>query len=184
MSSGDTAARIPAMTGHSVRVDLAHLAKLITAVREIAETVRTYGSHGGRTITFDTPTTLHVIAAQLESHMRSWAQTDHSIARFYSERQGGESIDFPQLRAVLSAVTPSPISSDVQVAELRTACTRLRAAITALHSAMVTQSTPTFAALLEAEAVNIGHLADTLTGIVKLLLMHFGATGLGKCGRE
>lgn len=111
-----------------VQVDATHLSKVITEVRDLAETVRTYGSGADATIAFDIPAALHVIAARLESEMRSWAQTEGTLARLFDEQQGGKAIRFPELRAVLTYVTPSPVSRDVQLAELRGAGTRLRSA--------------------------------------------------------
>src|SRR5690606_18372757 len=87
-----------------VQVDATHLSKVITEVRDLAETVRTYGSGADSTIAFGIPAALHVIAARLESEMRSWAQTEGTLARLFDEQQGGKAIRFPELRAVLTYV--------------------------------------------------------------------------------
>ncbi|WP_040539250.1 hypothetical protein [Mycolicibacterium tusciae] len=151
------------MAGNNVRVDVAHLAKLITDIRDVAETVRTYGSHRERTIAFSTPAALHVLAAQLESEMRSWAQTDRTLARIVHERHGCEAIRFPELRAVLTYVTPTPVSSDVQLAELRAAATDLRKVADELATASTMLSAPKFASLLEEQAAVIMEFADAVS---------------------
>jgi hypothetical protein len=154
--------KIAAMAGYNVRVDVAHLAKLITDVRDIAETVRTYGSRRERTIAFNTPAALHVLAAQLESEMRSWAQTERTLARLVQERHGCESIRFPELRTVLTYVTPTPVSSDVQLAELRAAATDLRKVAHDLAASTTLLSAPKFASLLEEQAAVIMEFANAV----------------------
>ncbi|MBY0291103.1 MAG: hypothetical protein K2X52_28795 [Mycobacteriaceae bacterium] len=155
--------KIAAMPGYNVRVDVAHLAKLITDVRDIAETVRTYGSHRERSIAFGTPAALHVIAAQLESEMRSWAQTERTLARMVDERRGCEAIRFSELRAVLTYVTPAPVSSDVQLAELRAAATDLRKVAHELAASPTIVSAPGFVSLLEEQAAVIMEFADAIS---------------------
>ncbi|MCK5755248.1 MAG: hypothetical protein KAH46_21350 [Mycobacterium sp.] len=145
-----------------VQVDATHLSKVITEVRDLAETVRTYGSGAEATIAFDIPAALHVIAARLESEMRSWAQTEGTLARLFDEQQGGKAIRFPELRAVLTYVTPSPVSRDVQLAELRGAGTRLRALAGELGANMKTQSAPKFVELLQDQAAAVMAFADGL----------------------
>lgn len=130
------------MPDFDVQVDINYLAKVVTEVRDLAETVRTYGRAGASTIAAATPTALHVIAAYLESEMRSWAHTDGTHARLFNEQLGGEAIRFPELRAVLTYVTPSPVSREVQQAELRAAGARLRAVAQELPSRMTTGVSP------------------------------------------
>lgn len=142
----------------SIRVDMTSLATLITDVREVAETVRTYGSCGGSaSIAVKIPTTLYVIAAQMESHMRSIIQVDYTAGRSFSDGPVTvpEPITFAGLRTVPTYVTPSPISRDVQVAELNAAAKRLRTITEDLAVTMVTRSTPTYIDHLEVVAESI-----------------------------
>ena len=156
------ALRIAGMPDFDVQVDINYLAKVVTEVRDLAETVRTYGRAGASTIAAATPTALHVIAAYLESEMRSWAHTDGTHARLFNEKLGGEAIRFPELRAVLTYVTPSPVSREVQQAELRAAGARLRAVAQELPSRMTTQSIPKFVSLIEEQAATVMEFADGL----------------------
>lgn len=150
------------MPEFDVQVDAGRLSKVITEVRDLAETVRTYGSAGASTIAVATPAALHVIAAHLESEMRSWAHTAGTHARLFNEQLGGQAIRFPELRTVLSYVTPSPVSREVQQTELRAAGARLRALAHELPSGMTTLSVPKFVALIEEQAATVMDFADGL----------------------
>lgn len=145
-----------------VQVDTNYLSKVVTEIRDLAETVRTYGRAGASTIAAATPTALHVIAAYLESEMRSWAHTDGTNARLFNEQLGGEAIRFPELRAVLTYVTPSPVSREVQQAELRAAAARLSAVAQELPSRMTTQSVQKFVSLINEQAAIVMDFADGL----------------------
>lgn len=150
------------MSEFDVQVDTDHLSKVVTEIRDLAETVRTYGKAGASTIAVAAPTALHVIAAYLESEMRSWAHSDGTHARLFDEKLGGEAIRFPDLRAVLTYVTPSPVSREVQQAELRAAGARLSALAHELPARMTTQSVPKFVALIEEQAAVVMDFADGL----------------------
>ena len=85
-----------------------------------------------------------------------------TLARLFDEQRGGKAIRFPELRAVLTYVTPSPVSRDVQLAELRGAGTRLRALAGELDANMKTQSSPKFVELLQEQAAAVMEFADGL----------------------
>lgn len=135
-------------------------AELVTDIREVAETVRTYGRRGERSIAVDAPRSLHVIAAQLESELRRWAHTEHSVARMFGERRGAASIRLTGLREVLSQVTPEPKSAEVQEAELRAAAARLSVVAQDLAAAMVTRSASQFVAVLHLQSAKIEKFAE------------------------
>lgn len=153
--------RIDIMT---IRIDMTALAALITDMREIAETVRTYGSMGKSTIAVQVPSTLYVVAAQMESQMRALVHADHTAARAFSDGQppNPEPITFDGLRAVPTYPTPSPISKDVKIAELCAAANRLRAVAKALPVAMLTRATPTYVEYLDDAAATITAFADAV----------------------
>lgn len=145
----------------TISVDMTSLATLITDVRKVAETVRTYGSVGKATIAVTIPATLYVVTAQMESHMRSIAHADHTAARAFSDGPPAsqEPLTFDQLRAVPTYVTPSPISGDVQVAELTAAANRLRTVAKYMAVAMVTRATPSYVEYLDSAAASIATFA-------------------------
>jgi hypothetical protein len=148
-----------------IRVDMTSLATLITDIREVAETVRTYGNCGNASIAANIPATLYVVAAQMESHMRGLAQADHTAARrFLSDGPYTipQPLTFEGLRSVPTFVTPSPISRDVQIAELNAAAERLRTITQELVVAMVTRSTPTYIGNLESTATAIATFATAV----------------------
>jgi hypothetical protein len=149
----------------SIRVDITSLATLITDIREVAETVRTYGYCGSASIAATIPATLYGVAAQMESHMRGIAHADHTVARgFFNDGPPTtpEPITFDGLRTVPTFVTPSPISRDVQLAELNAAAKRLRTITQALAVAMETRSTPTYIGSMESTAKAIAAFARTV----------------------
>lgn len=151
-----------AMPDYDVQIDSDLLSKAITDVRDLAETMRTYLYNGVPTIAASVPSALHVVAAQLESEMRSWAHVESTNARLWAGQQGSESIRFPELRAVLTYLTPNLVSDDVRCTELRAAATRLRSVAAELAEALRTQSSPKFRALLEEQAAAVEKLADEL----------------------
>ena len=146
-----------------IRLNVTGLATLITELREVAETVRTYGGFGTATIAAKTPAELYVVAAQLESHLRGFVQADVTVGRsFAASPSSPEPLTFDELRPVASHVTPCPISSEVQVAELRAAAARLRQLTGTLAEIMESRATHLYVARLEAEAATIDHFAGTL----------------------
>ena len=148
-----------------ISVDMTSLATLITEIREVAETVRTYGYCGNASIAANIPATLYVVAAQMESQMRGLAHADHTAARgFFNDGPPTipEPLTFDGLRSVPTLVTPSPISRDVQVAELNAVAERLRTITQELAVAMVTRSTATYIDNLESTATAIATFATAV----------------------
>ncbi|WP_210419782.1 hypothetical protein ACRDU6_00280 (plasmid) [Mycolicibacterium sp. ELW1] len=64
---------------------------------------------------------------------------------------------------MLTYVTPTPVSSDVQLAELRAAATDLRKVADDLAASATLLSAPKFASLLEEQAAVIMEFADAVS---------------------
>lgn len=144
-----------------IHVNVTSLSTLITDVREAAETVRTYGTLGKDTIATDVPASLYVVAALMESHLRGIVLADHAVARIFNDAPPTrpEPLTFDQLQPVPSYVTPSPVSRDVQVAELNGAVDRLRTVSRQLPAVLETRSTPTYVERLEVAASTVAVFA-------------------------
>lgn len=136
------------------------LAGHVTEIRDIAESVRTYGGNDVRG-NVEISSALHVIAARLESEMRSWAHLELTLARKVPPLDGyvQDALRFDNLKAVLTYPTPTPISVDVRRAELATASARLRAVAGQLPAALSSGSTGQYVSELMGHASAITALA-------------------------
>lgn len=136
-----------------VDFDVDRLASHVTEIRDIAESVRTYGG-GERFGEIEISSALHVIAGRLESEMRRWAFFQHMLMRTHPAggNSGQDVLRFDNLKAVLTYRTPVPVSVDVRKAELDAAATRLRVLAEQLPAALSTWSTDEFVSLLMGQA--------------------------------
>jgi hypothetical protein len=148
-----------------MRCDFNECSAVISDIRAVAESVRTYGAvkPGNPGIGMSSAAGLHVLAAQMESDMRALAQIDLTVGRHFSTTPGElQTREFPQLVTPVTTATPHPIGIDIRVAELRAAADRLQAAIGRYRDAVSSRSSDGYAKVLAAEVLKIEQFATAI----------------------
>lgn len=149
--------------------DPAKTSAVVTAIRISAEHVRAYGGAGaGRGLVVGTPLRLHVIAALLESEMRSWTHVDETAATTFAgpnlaREVSGKAVGFPGLRTVSTIVAPPLVSAEVQIAELQSVVALLHSVLdelpVALNSAAAQNYSPMITAQIDGIAAFVAAIA-------------------------